>query len=519
MTRLAAPPGDLEIPMLGTTTLAALLAFQGGDLPVDPASLLLWREAVDLVSAHEAEIWPGYRLAEIPALVTHPKVGEILTRHPKPPFGFAPLDAARVPESLRGEPFWIRLGTTVFSVPQETSTDLGGFKTLVVSDRKALDAPDDVWCLAVVVHEGFHAWAATKMKLAPSNEMDLADFPDLDPDVNAHLELEGFALEAAVRAETSDEAEDRALVFLAERQRRRARMPAATIAWEDGNELNEGLATYVEWRAYDLWAKQGVGAPLLAALPQLGKREGFTQRSEQVLLMLRNLARGTMSQNGSNFGAAVVRARGYRFGAAVGRLLDHMGGDWKQQVARGSTLTGLLREALGEPDDKELSERADAAEKEADYPLLVKKKNSLVVLAVDERKKRIAAVTEGTSGTLVEISVAGLSRSGPLLPSSYTPFGILRVDADRRLFSMAPTSFEFGSARIVTPEAPGVIVDEKARTLTTRSTAPADELVAAFASYAGSYSAAGLTIDAPVATATKTAAGAVRVELATSRPK
>src|SRR5262249_37734673 len=53
------------------------------DLPVDPASLLLWNEAVGLVRSHEAEIWPGYRLAEIPALVTHPKVGEILLRHPQ----------------------------------------------------------------------------------------------------------------------------------------------------------------------------------------------------------------------------------------------------------------------------------------------------------------------------------------------------------------------------------------------------------------------------------------------------
>lgn len=504
--------------MLGTTTLAALLAVQagrgGGDLPIDPASLLLWKEAVDLVSAHEAEIWPGYRLAEIPALVTHPKVGEILARHPRPPAGFTPLDAARVPESLRDEPFWIRMGTTVFAVPQETSTRLGDATTLVVSDRKAFDTPEDSWCLGTVVHEGFHAWAAMKMKLAPSNEMDLADFPDLDPEVNAHLELEGIALEAAARAETSDEMEERAVHFLAERLRRRARMPKNVIAWEDGNELNEGLATYVEWHAYDLWAKQGVGAPLLAALPALGKKEEFVVRSDQILLKLRNLARGTMSMNGSEFGPAVVRYRGYVFGAALARVIDRMGGDWKEAVARGAKLTDQLRLALGDPTDKELDERADAMEREANYSLLVTQKSGRLLRAEDERRKRIADVTDGPAGTRVEIAVAGLSQSGPLLPSNYTPFGILRVDADRRLFSMSPTSFDVGGAHIVTPEAPGVIVDEKARTLTTRTAASADDLLAALQKFSGSYSAAGLTIEASAAVATREPTGAVRIVLA-----
>jgi hypothetical protein len=444
-------------------------------------------------------------------------VGEILMRHPRPPAGFTPLDAARVPESLRAEPFWIRLGTTVFSVPQETSTSLGGVTTLVVSDRKVFDAAEDAWCLGTVIHEGFHAWAATSMKLAPSNEMDLADFPDLDPEVNAHLELEGIALENAVRAETADEAEEAAMAFLAERLRRRARMPANVVAWEDGNELNEGLATYVEWHGYDLWSKQGVGAPLLAALPALGRKEDFKQRGEQVLLKLRNLARGTFNVNGSEFGPAAVRFRGYDFGAALGRVLDRLSTDWKQQVAHGSKMTDLLRLALGDPAEKELAERADTYEKAANYELLVTAKSSRVAQAADERKKRIDAVLDGPAGTRVEIAVAALAGNGPLLPSSYTPFGILRVDGDRRLFSGSPTSFQFGAASIVTPEAPGVIVDEKARTLTTRTTKSADELIAALAKFSGSYSEAGLVITAPAATATLAATGLVRIELSNAK--
>jgi hypothetical protein len=123
---------------------------------------------------------------------------------------------------------------------------------------------------------------------------------------------------------------------------------------------------------------------------------------------------------------------------------------------------------------------------------------------------------EGT-GTRVVIGLTGLSRSGPLLPSSYTPFGILRVDPGRRLFSMAPTSFQIGAATVVSPAEPGVIVDEKARTLVTRTTQSADELIAAFAKFSGSYEAAGLSIQAPAAVATREAVGVVRIELSNAK--
>lgn len=501
--------------MAAPFVFVACLGFAGDELPVDPASLLLWREAVALVQAHEAEIWPGYKLAEIPALVTHPKVGEILMRHPQPPAGFSKLDAASAPESLHDEPMWIRRGTTVFSIPQETSTNLGGVTTLVVSDRKALQDADDYWCLGTVVHEGFHAWAGTRMKLAPSNEIDLSDFPDLDAAVNAHLELEGRALESAVRTEAQDESEEQAALFLAERLRRRALMPKNAIDWEDGNELNEGLATYVEWRAHDLWAKAGVGEVLQKALPKLAETKGFAERGEQVLMKLRNLARGTFTVNGSTFGPAAVRYRGYDFGAAIGRVLDRVSSDWKTSVAQGATLTDLLRKALGEPSDEELAERADAYEKETDFTALVAKKKELSAQAAAERAKRVAAVLEG-AGTLVVIDFGEISKKGAVLPSSYTPFGILRVDDHRRMFSMAPTGFSIASARVETPDQPGVIVDETARTLTTRIARDPEPLVAALAKHGADGSAfvdAGLTIQAARMTAAREGTGTVRVKL------
>jgi hypothetical protein len=489
------------------------------DLPVDSASLLLWKEAVDLVDAHEKELWPGYRLGEIPALVTHPKVGEVLIRHPFPPAGFQRVTGATV---LGEEPLWVRRGTTVFTVPQETSTDLGGARTLVVSDRKVFETPDDAWCLGTVVHEGFHAFAARSLKLAPSNEIDLADFPDLDPEVNARLELEGRALEAAVRATLADEREEEALAFLAQRTRRRARMPANAVAWEDGNELNEGLATYAEWRAHEWWAASGVSEPLRAALPKLADRKSFAQFGEQALLKLRNLARGTFTVNGSTFGPAAIRYRGYDFGAALARLLDALGDDWKPRVAAGETLTQRLRAALGEPSDSELAERAAAVEQEGDLAGLLERKRESAKQAAGERAARVDAVLKGDGrGTLLVIDVASLAPKGRLLPSSYTPFGLLRVDDHRLLFSMAPTSFDLGGRRIVTPAEPGVVVDESARTLTTRTSksleaALADPWVDGGPSFDGGAAASGAASDSPSWKCARdpALAGAVRVTIA-----
>ncbi|HET6163598.1 MAG TPA: hypothetical protein VFG37_08020, partial [Planctomycetota bacterium] len=297
------------------------------------------------------------------------------------------------------------------------------------------------------------------------------------------------------------------------RLRRRALMPKNAIAWEDGNELNEGLATYVEWRAHDLWAKQGVGAPLRAALAKLSDPKVFAQQGEQILMKLRNLARGTFSVNGSEFGPAAVRYRGYDFGAALGRALDRVGTDWKKQVATGATLIDLLRAALGAPADAELAERADAYEKEAGYAALVLAKQGKAKDALAERERRVASVTAG-KGTLVVIDFAALSKSGTVAPSSYTPFGILHVDDHRRMFFMVPVKFDFTGARLEMPESPGVIVDESARTLTTRVALAPEALIEAVAKSDGhEFAAAGLKIDAPHVTATADGENAIRIAL------
>jgi len=247
------------------------------DLPIDPVTLLQWREACELVDRHGDAIWPGYRLSEIPALLMHPKVGEVLLRFPRPPPDFTRFGGA---SPLGEEPLFVRRGTTVYDVVTDTTTVINNVRTLVVTDRGARDGVNDPWNLCTQVHEGFHAFAEKGLKIPSYNELDLADYPDLEPDRSARLHLEGDALLAALAADAPDEREEQALLFLAERTRRRAGLPAGVVRAEESNEMNEGLATYVEWRALELWRDHGLSDAMRAALPDLKLPDAFAAEVE-----------------------------------------------------------------------------------------------------------------------------------------------------------------------------------------------------------------------------------------------
>ncbi len=467
--------------VVGVAWVAALAAQTSEvaptDLGIDPVTLLQWREACRLVAEHEAEIWPGYRLGDLPALMLNPKVAEVLVRYPRPPPDFVRWIGSN---PIGDEPLLIRRGTTVFDVGMDTTTAINGVRTLVVTDRGARDGINDAYNLAVQVHEGFHAFADAHLRIPSYSELDLADYPDLDAERSAHLHLEGGALLAALKAESIDEVEEHTIAFLGERARRRVDLPAQIVRAEDANELNEGLATYVEWRALELWLAHGVAPEVVAASKGFRFPDDIAHELDQKTIQLGHLARHTMGVNGGTFGTAVVRRRCYFFGAAQARLLDRLAPEWKAAVVSGRTLHELLLEALGDPAAAELGERADALEKDSAFPLLVMAKRGVAAEATKQRDARIASVLSGP-GTLVRFDVSQLWR-GPLAPASYTPFGVLRVGPGRRLFGMSPTLFTFGGVSLHTTTGEiEILADDTTHELLLRTPTPAAELLAALA--------------------------------------
>lgn len=493
---------------------AFALAAPQGDLGIDPITLLQWREACNLVAAHEQEIWPGYRLGDIPALMENPTKAEVLLRFPRPPPSFVPWSG---PNPIAPEPLFLRRGETVHSVGMDTTSVINGVRTLVVTDRGARDGIDDAYNLCVQVHEGFHAFADQSLKIPSYSELDLADYPDLDPTRAAHLELEGDALLAALAAESADEREEHALAFLAERRRRRDGLAAAIVRAEDANEVNEGLATYVEWRALELWKEHGLSPELAKALPQFDGAKEFAGAVEQRTLQLRHMAHHTMAINGDLWGTAAVRRRAYFFGAGLGRLLDALLPEWKGRMEQGPLLIDLLAEALGDPSAEELAERADALESDRRFVELVAAKEAAAAQADAARQRRIASVLDG-AGTLIHIDLSALT-SGPILPASYTPFGVLRVDPQRRLFWAAPTQFAFGPTAIATKSGEvAVITDDERHELLLRTPTPAAKVLERVTRPAApdtpAYEDEAVKIEGFVGAATTDADGSIVIRLA-----
>jgi hypothetical protein len=98
---------------------------------------------------------------------------------------------------------------------------------------------------------------------------------------------------------------------MALRHERFLKLPTGGAAYERGTELNEGLATYVEWRATD--------APDSSVMPAM------------------------------EFAPEKIRQRGYRSGVAIARLLDRLSPGWRVRLeARDSVpLDSMLSTAIG----------------------------------------------------------------------------------------------------------------------------------------------------------------------------
>ena len=189
----------------------------------------------------ELPLWPGFAPKTIPVAVYDGKE-TWLVRHPAPPAGF------------------VRRGTggdAVFSSPGQhsimranTSVDLEGTMTatLLLDPKSSYGARE--WA-AVLIHETFHVFQRLHHPAWVGNEAELFLYPVVDADLLLRRRLETEALRRALAAPGRSGAACWASRAMEQRRERFARMPAGSVAYERGNELNEGLAAYLEDVAQD----------------------------------------------------------------------------------------------------------------------------------------------------------------------------------------------------------------------------------------------------------------------------
>lgn len=250
------------------------------------------QRAFDTMSAKA--LWPGFDPGKMPLAIFDGK-RTWLFRHPHPPLGFAPASAG-----------WSVMEGRCEAVSANSSADIGGVMTATLMPAEGLSPGARA---ATMIHECFHVFQRKAHPSWAGNEAELFTYPMVDGEVLASRWEEEADLWSALRVEDAGLAKAYAKRAMAARARRFARIGEGPSAYERGCELNEGLATLVEFRAAGRKAFDG------AAPPRIGAEN---LRNERV----------------------------YAMGPAFGQLLDRFRPGWEAELDSGKILS--LDAALGQ---------------------------------------------------------------------------------------------------------------------------------------------------------------------------
>lgn len=213
-----------------TTPAPAPAASQSAE--IDPASLVA---ELDLIAA--TELWPGFDLRSVPVAVFD-GTRTLLLRHPSPPEGFV------VDQAVSGA--WILAGRHP-AMTANNSIELGGVMTAAaLLSNPAMSLRERA---AIVAHEAFHVYQGQRHPRWVANEVELFAYPVDDASLLTLRRLETIALNRAIRSSDVGESACWTRTALATRRERFRTLPAGSAEYERKNELKEGLARYVQWRA------------------------------------------------------------------------------------------------------------------------------------------------------------------------------------------------------------------------------------------------------------------------------
>jgi hypothetical protein len=339
--------------LLGLPVLAAAAE------PVKPMAAAVLAEFDRMA---ELPLWPGFDPKRVP-LAIYDGERTVLVRHPSPP-----------PEFKQEGGLWIYAGQHS-GMRANTSTELGGVTTatLLLDPQRGRDARK--WA-SVLTHETFHVFQRERHPAWSGNEAELFTYP-LDAERLAARRLESEAFRRALAAKDLKDVVCWSGKALDLRRQRYASLPAGSVAYERGTELNEGLAAFVENLA-------------------LGDTDGP------------DLPAGEYS-------AEDIRNRAYAIGAAQAALLDRVDPGWRKALeeGQGANLDEMLTRALagkpGSPCALSSEESAAAAARARED-----------VARLSQEKQKLRETFLGRPGWKIEF----LSSAQPLWPQGFDPLNV-----------------------------------------------------------------------------------------------
>lgn len=309
-------------------------------------------------------LWDGFTPASTP-LAIYDGQRTWLIRHPAPPAEFAAVDGAPDTRVMTGR---------YPEVSANTHATIGGVPTatLLVPERPT----DPRHLAATLLHEVFHVYQARAHPGWFGNEATLFTYPVTDSVAQQlqRLETEAFRRALLPHAALGCWA-SRAMAL---RETRAARVGADAMAYERGNDLNEGLATWIGWR--------GAGDPPDSLVP----RKGFAPDG--------------------------VRLRAYAVGPAQAALLDRLRPAWQAELTADTTLTldALLGRATAS-----LNCRADFTRHEVDSVGALAGQETGQVLSKRAALREEFLARQGWQ-LLIEVPV-----SAPLWPEQFDPWNVV----------------------------------------------------------------------------------------------
>jgi hypothetical protein len=309
-------------------------------------------------------LWAGFTPATTP-LAIYDGQRTWLIRHPHPPAEFAPSGKLTGASVMTGQYAEVRANT---------HTEIGGLPTatLLWPDKGI----DPARLAATMIHEAFHVFQAKAHPGWFGNEATLFTYPVTDSAAQRlqRLETEAFRRALLPRAPLACWA-SRALALRSERARL---IGTEAIAYERGNDLNEGLATWIEWRAGD------------RPIDSLIRSSGFAPDG--------------------------VRLRAYAVGPAQAFLLDRLHPGWPAELSADTTLTldSLLARATAP-----ISCRADFTRREVDSVSMLAGQETAQVLG---RRAELREEFLARQGWQLVIEVSG---KAPLWPEQFDPWNVV----------------------------------------------------------------------------------------------
>lgn len=248
------------------------------------------------------DLWPGFEPDTIP-LAIFDGTRTWLFGHSSPPADF--------PAERTGTDVLVMRGRYAQLTANSTAA-IGGRTTATVL---MTGSEDPLKVAAVAIHETFHAFQRTRHPTWIANEASLFTYPWENVDALAGRRAEFRALRLALSTPDRQTQLCQATLAIAARARRFALLGTDAVAYEVRNELNEGLAQYVEDRASGRSATNGMPV--------------------------------------TEFPPDRVRDRVYATGSAIGQLLDRFDPSWREGLEHADTTTtldGLLKALVqGDP--------------------------------------------------------------------------------------------------------------------------------------------------------------------------